>query len=281
MKQGSLGIIIEWTLIIMVFMSITLFAVFPFYWLVTSSLKPSGEIFAAVPTLLPSEINLESYHELLQSGSAFRTGLRNSLIVASSTAILSCLIALLASYSLTTFQVRGQGVFSMLLFMTQMFPQAVILVPLFILFQNIGLYDTLPALILIDMAFAIPVAIWLLIGFLNGIPREIIEAARIDGASHFGTIFRIIIPISRNGLLATMMYIFVRVWGELLFAVTMTPSNENKTLPVVLSGFRGQNVVDYSGMLATAVLTALPVIIIFLFLQRFFASGLVSGSVKG
>ncbi|MCG3772665.1 MAG: Inner membrane ABC transporter permease protein YcjP [Nitrosomonadaceae bacterium] len=262
-------------------LAIGFFAIFPFFWLAVSSLKPPSEIFSEAPTLLPQTLHLDGYKQILSSDSNFLTAMKNSLVVGSATAFLSCLLALFTAYSLMQFKLPGSRPFAISLFMTQMFPQAVILVPLFILFQDYNLYDTLPALVLANMAFSIPVAVWLLMGFMESIPSELIDAARIDGATHFGLMFRIIVPVSQNGIIAVIMWLFIRVWGELLFAVTFTTSQDTQTLQVFLAAFRGEYNTDWSGMLATSTLTALPVIIIFLLLQRFFASGLVSGAIKG
>jgi len=162
-----------------------------------------------------------------------------------------------------------------------MFPHASILVPLFMLFQTLRLYDQLSALVLANLAFAVPVAIWLLIGFFDNISDEVIDAAFIDGASHIGVMLRIILPMSANGILATCMYIFINTWSELLFAVTFTSSDATATLPVMLSSFKGQYSVDWAGLLAASTMTALPVAVLFLVLQRFFIEGITAGATKG
>ena len=257
------------------------FAVFPFFWMVSSSLKSPAEIFAPTPTLLPKDIYLDGYRSLFSPRSTFLRSMANSFIVAGSTAFFAGLFATLAAYSFSKFEFPGNKPLSFSLFLTQMFPHAAILVPLFMLFQTLQLYDQLSALVLANLAFAVPVAIWLLIGFFDGITDEVIDAALIDGASHIGVLFRIIIPMSINGILATSMYIFISTWSELLFAVTFTSSDAKATLPVTLSSFRGQYSVDWAGLLAAATLTALPVALLFLLLQRFFITGITAGATKG
>ncbi|MAS33868.1 MAG: ABC transporter permease [Anaerolineaceae bacterium] len=259
---------------------IAVFAIFPFYWMLINSLKPSDEVFAIPPTYFPSEINVESYTNLFASTSMFPRNMLNSLIVATCTALLATLVATMAGYSFSKFRFPGNRPLSYSLFLTQMFPVAAILVPLFIIFQRLGLYNTLGALIVAGMAFSVPVAIWLMIGFFDAIPSELIDAALIDGASQIGVLFRIILPISVNGIVATTMYIFISAWSELLFAVTFTSSRELATLPVALSNFTGQYGTDWTGMMAASVLTALPVAIIFLILQRYFVQGITAGAVK-
>ncbi|MBZ0304257.1 MAG: carbohydrate ABC transporter permease [Anaerolineae bacterium] len=259
---------------------IGVFAIFPFYWMLINSLKAPNEVFAIPPTYFPSEVSFDSYTNLFASNSMFPRNMLNSFIVATSTAVLATLIATMAGYSFSKFRFPGNRPISYSLFLTQMFPVAAILVPLFIIFQRLGLYNTLGALILAGMAFSVPVAIWLMIGFFDAIPSELIDAALIDGASQIGVLFRIILPISVNGIVATTMYIFISAWSELLFAVTFTSSRELATLPVALSNFTGQYGTDWTGMMAASVLTALPVAIIFLSLQRFFVEGITSGAVK-
>jgi multiple sugar transport system permease protein len=260
---------------------VILFAMFPFYWMISNSLKAPAEVFEYPPSFFPKQPYLDSYKNLFSPGSSFSRNMLNSFIVASTTALASGLIALLAAYSFSKFTFPGNKALSFALFLTQMFPVSAILVPLFIIFQRLQLYNTLSAPILANMAFSVPVAIWLMIGFFDAIPSELIDAGRIDGATQLGVLFKIILPISVNGIVATIMYIFIGAWSELLFSVTFLSSKELFTLPVALSTFTGQYGTDWSGLLAASVLTALPVTAIFLMLQRYFIAGLTSGAVKG
>lgn len=268
-------------LIAIYLLAIGLFAVFPFFWMLSSSFKAPREIFAATPSLFPKEIYLEGYQELFAENSDFLNSMWNSVKVAGSTALFACMLATLAAYSFSKFRFPGNRPLSFSLFLTQMFPHAAILVPLFALYRSLELYDSLNALVLSNLAFALPVAIWLMIGFFDAIPDDLIDAALIDGASRLGVLWRIITPISVNGILATAMYIFIHTWSELLFAVTFTSSDDKATLPVLLSSFRGQYGVDWAGLLAASALTALPVALLFLTLQRFFVEGMTAGATKG
>ena len=261
---------------------VVVFALFPFYWMILTSLKPPDQIFANPPTFTLQGLHLDAYRELLlEPSSDFRMFMRNSFIVAGTTSLLTILIAALAAYAFSKFTFPGNKSISLSLFFTQLFPQAVIIVPLFIIFRRLNLYDTFGALILANMVFGLPVAIWLIIGFFDGIPDELIDAALIDGATRVGVLFRIILPISYTGLVATFMFIFIGVWSELLFAVTFTTKREVRVLPLALSNFIGQYTADWNGLLAASTLTALPVVIIFLLLQRFFISGMTEGAMKG
>ena len=268
-------------LVILYLTAIGLFAVFPFFWMLVSSLKAPAEIFSATPTLFPTELYLEGYRTLFEPGSSFLQSMANSAIVAGSTALLASFGATLAAYSFSKFKFPGNRPISFSLFLTQMFPHAAILVPLYILFQTLQLFDRLSGLVLANLAFAVPVAVWLLIGFFDSIPEELIDAALIDGAGRLGVLFRVILPITINGILATAMYIFISTWSELLFAVTFTQSAAKATLPVFLSSFKGQYSVDWAGLLAASTLTALPVALLFLLLQRFFIEGITAGATKG
>jgi ABC-type glycerol-3-phosphate transport system permease component len=250
--------------------------------MLVTSLKPPAEVFANPPTLLPKHIYLDGYQKLLFApNSEFPKFMRNSLIVAGATAVFTSVVASLAAYAFSKFRFPGSRRLSFSLFLTQLFPQAVIIVPLFIIFRNLRLYDTFGALILANMVFAVPVATWLMIGFYDGIPSELMDAALIDGCSRVGVLFRIIWPVSYTGMVATFMYVFIGAWSELLFAVTFTTRREVRTLPLALSGFLGQYTTDWAGLLAASTLTALPVAVIFLLLQRYFIAGMTSGAVKG
>ena len=268
-------------LVILYLIAIGIFAVFPFFWMLVSSLKTPGDIFSATPTLFPTELYLDGYRALFEPGSTFLQSMANSAIVAGSTALLASFGATLAAYSFSKFKFPGNRPLSFSLFLTQMFPHAAILVPLYILFQTLQLFDRLSGLVLANLAFAVPVAVWLLIGFFDSVPAELIDAALIDGAGRLGVLFRVILPITINGILATAMYIFISTWSELLFAVTFTQSAAKATLPVFLSSFKGQYSVDWAGLLAASTLTALPVALLFLLLQRFFIEGITAGATKG
>lgn len=267
-------------LIALYLLAVGFFAVFPFFWMLVSSLKLPAEIFASPPTFWPETLNLEGYRSLFSPGSQFTRSLLNSILVAAGTSVLAGLFATLAAYSFSKFEFPGNRPLSFSLFVTQMFPHAAILVPLFVLFRTLQLYDKLGALVLANLAFAVPVAIWLMIGFFDSIPPELTDAALIDGASQLGVLFRIIVPLSINGILATTMYIFINTWSELLFAVTFTSSDAKATLPVFLSSFRGQYSVNWAGLLAASAMTALPVAVLFLALQRFFIEGITAGATK-
>lgn len=259
---------------------VVFFAVFPFVWMILTSLKPSDEIFVNPPRLLPRRLYLDGYIKLF-TGMEFAKYMRNSFIVAGTTSLATSFCACLAAYAFSKFRFTGSQPLSFSLFLSQLFPQSVILVPLFIIFRRLGLYDTYGALIVANMVFAVPVSTWLMIGFFDGIPAELSDAALIDGCSRLGVLYHIIVPIARTGILATGMYIFIGSWSELLFAVTFTTNREVRTLPLALSNFIGQYTQDWSGLLAASTLTGLPVAIIFLALQHYFVEGMTSGAVKG
>ena len=281
MRRSLRRLTLSQVLVALYLIAVGLFAVFPFFWMLSSSLKPPGQVFSPTPSLFPEELYLEGYIGLFAEGSNFLRAMGNSIFVAGATATLASLFATLAAYSFSKFRFPGNRPLSFSLFLTQMFPHAAILVPLFLLFQTLQLFDRLSALVLANLAFAVPVAIWLLIGFFDSIPDELTDAAMIDGAGRLGVLFRIILPITINGILATAMYIFISTWSELLFAVTFTQSSGKATLPVLLSSFKGQYNIDWAGLLAASTLTALPVAVLFLLLQRFFIEGITSGATKG
>lgn len=220
---------------------VALFAAFPVYWMVATSLKPNREIFSSTPRPVPAEPTLEHYREILTGnlipGVTFADFFLNSALVAVSTVLLSGLVALLAATAVARFRFTLRTSFLIMLLVVQMIPLEALVIPLFLMIQRLGLYNTLPSLILTYLGFSLPFAVWMLRGFVAAVPKELEEAAAIDGASRAQTFRRILFPLVAPGLVATSIFSFITAWNELIFALTFVNDQDRYTLPVAMTFF--------------------------------------------
>lgn len=253
----------------------------PFLWMLLGSFKPTYELLQKQgQTLWIDHPTLENYQRLFQEYD-FKQYFLNSLLVATVTATFSTSLAAFAGYALARFQFPGRGFFGVLILVTQMLPGIAVIIPLFIWFKQFQLIDTYFALFIAYNAFAIPFSTWMLRGFFAGIPRELEEAALIDGAGEFGTFWRVVVPLALPGLMATAIFAFILSWHEFLFAVTFTNKAELRTLTVGIAAMRGKDVIDWGLLNAGVVITTIPVALLFGFVQRYLVQGLTAGAVKG
>lgn len=255
-------------------------ALFPVFWMASSSLKPGPELFARDMTLLPVAWTLENYRNVWNNTN-FPRYFWNSFQVAALSTILSVVISMYAAYALARIQFAGRYAFGLLMLVTQMFPHILLVLPLFLIIQRIGLLNTHAALIIAYTAFSLPFTIWLLRGFFESIPEELEEAAAIDGASQLMTFHRIILPLAGPGLAAVTMFGFIRGWNEFLFALVFLQSRELFTLPIGLANFQEEYTFRWDLIMAGAGIITLPVLFLFLLMQRFIVQGLLGGAVKG
>jgi len=255
------------------------FVLFPFYWMVATSLKSTSDIFAIPPTWIPAHPTLGAYANLANDP-LFPRYFLNSVIVAGLTTVLALIVGSLAAFALARFRFRGGATLSTGLLLTQLLPQATLLVPLFLIWTQLHLYNTPIALVLTYLTFALPVATWLLLSFFDSIPVDIEEQALIDGCSRLQSFYYILLPLSRGGLGGTAIYVFLAAWSEFVFALTFISSDSLRTLPVGLSLFIGQHSTAWSDLMAGATVTTIPVLVLFLAIQRFFVAGLTAGAVK-
>lgn len=259
--------------------AVGLFAVFPFIWMLLTSVKPQAEILTSTPVFVPSEILLERYADVLTRG--FTTYLRNSVIVTLSSTVLGVGIAALAGYSLARFTMPLRRYLLLVVLSTQMFPVAALIIPLFILMRNYGLLNSLTGLIITYVAITTPIAVWILRGFFKGIPEDLEEAAMTDGATRFGAMVRVILPLAGPGLAAVGVFVFIAAWREFFVALTFLNDQDLHTLPVALARFEGFANIDFGGIMAASVLFTLPVVVFFLLVHRHLTTGMVAGSIKG
>src|SRR5579883_1102578 len=258
-------------------------AIFPLYWLVTSSFKTGLELVSPTPTLVPLHPSLLNYLQVLSTGLIVDYFV-NSIKIAVITTVCLVTIASLAAYSLTRFQYPGRSIIANSVLAAYMFPGILLAVPLTILYARIGLINTHFGLILAYVTFGLPFALWLLIAYFETIPREIDEAARVDGASHFGVYWRIILPLSMPGLVTGGIFAFLGAWNEFLLALVLIQQNELKTLPVGLALFlQGGpgDTIQWGGRMAAGVMVIIPCLVFFVLVSRYIVRGLAAGAVKG
>jgi ABC-type glycerol-3-phosphate transport system permease component len=256
-----------------------MFSVAPFAWMLITSIKPDSQIQTRRPVFWPSEPTLSRYGDVLDSG--FATALKNSLIVAVGTTVAGVVVAALAGYALARFDLPMKKYLLLLVMSVQMFPVAVLLIPLFVVMGDLHLLNSWLGLVIAYLSFTTPLAIWMLRSFLETIPKEMEEAAMTDGATRLSAMVRVILPLAGPGLAATAIFSFIAAWNEFLFALTFLNDDDKRTLPVALQSFIGLQQADWGLIMAASVLFTLPVVVFFLLIQRRLTSGMVAGSVTG
>jgi len=247
--------------------------------MVLTSLKTYGEIYTRTPTFFPRTLYLQHYVDIVKEGLFRYYG--NSLIVASSATAFSVFISLLAAYSLSHFRYRGRQTLSQMILFVYLFPAAVLFIPLLIVVNFLGMTDTLSSLMLVYPVFGVPFATWLLTGYFSTIPRELEEAARVDGCGRIGALFRVILPVALPGVITATIYCFLLSWNELLYAFTFISTESNKTLPMWLSERILGDVYMWGELMAGAVLMLIPILTMYLLGQKYMVKGLTAGAVKG
>lgn len=252
-------------------------ALAPLVWCVYASLVPDAALFDATA---PVSLSTHSYSTVLFER-AFARAIWSSLVVALMTTCLALALAAPCAYALARLEMRGKSIVLGAVLAVSMFPQVSIVGPLFLVLKAIGLIDTRPGLVLPYVTFALPLAVWLLVAFFKELPKELEEAAKMDGASTLRTLVDVILPLSLPGLATTGIFTFVYCWNELVFALSFTVSPEHRTAPVAITMLRGQHQIPWGQILAASVLATAPVAIIVVVAQRWIVRGLVAGAVKG
>lgn len=252
----------------------------PYIWTFITSITPASELNTGGASYWPEAPTFEAYGLLLEV-TPFLQYLGNSLLTALGTVALTVVIGLAAAIALSRYRFGGRRVVLMSILLVQVFPAVLLLVPLYAELRAFGLLDTRIGLILVYVTFATPFATWLLKGFMDEIPVELEEAARVDGASSLQMYWHVLLPLMRPGIAAAATYAFIYSWNEFIYAVTFASSTEVRTIPVGLSLFIGESTIRWELLTAGGVLAALPIILGFMFVQRHLVAGLTSGAVKG
>ena len=256
------------------------FALLPVYWLLVTSLTPKTEVFAYPPKFFPTEISFDAYTSLFSNPQLF-VYLQNSVIVSVITAILSVLVSAYMGYSFSKFRYTGRRALMYFVLASQMFPQALLLVTLYTVFAAYNLLNTYTALVLSFTTFTLPLCVWMLKGFFDTIPDELIEAARVDGASRLRIIHSIVLPLSAPGLVAAGLFAFVRGWNDFIFALTLAGPEKQTLPPGLVNTFVGEASTAWPELMAASLVVSLPVAIAFILLQRYLVGGMTAGAVKG
>jgi ABC-type glycerol-3-phosphate transport system permease component len=251
----------------------------PLCWALLASMTPEERLFTN-PSFVPSTLTFDHYRALF-AGRDFWTPIRNSLIVAGATTVLSVSLGALGAYALARLDFRGKTPALAFVLAVSMFPQISIVSPLFLLLRELRLLNTFGGLVLPYLTFSMPLAIWLLVGFFRQLPADLEDAALVDGASRVRTLWEIVLPLAKPALATTAILTFLYSWNEFLFALSFTLGPERYTVPVAIALFRGQYQVPWGQILAGAVVATLPVAIIVFVAQRRIIAGLTSGAVKG
>jgi N,N'-diacetylchitobiose transport system permease protein len=256
-------------------------ALFPVYWMVLSSFKRNSELRTLSPQFLPTNPTLNNYRKVLERD-YFWTAMRNSAIVTLTVVFLALAIAFLAAVALSRFRFRGRMAFIIAVIAIQMVPAEALIISLFQVLDGRQLTNTIIGLSLTYLIFVLPFTIWTLRGFVGGVPLELEEAARVDGASRFGAFIRVTLPLVAPGLVATGIFAFILAWNEFIFALVIMNRPQTQTMPVWLQAFNeGARGTDWGGVMAGSTVMAVPVVIFFLIVQRKVTAGLTAGAVKG
>ena len=255
------------------------FAGFPILWMVFASVKSNAEIFALPPKLLPEHFTLAAYGAIFGDPTKVRFFV-NSYFVALVVTALTVLLAIVTAYGFSRYTFRFKNVLSVFIISTQTVPPITLLIPYFGMVVSLKIFNTYYALVLTYMVFTLPYAILLMIGYLNTLPKDLDEAVLVDGGSSWTALWRVIVPLAVPGIVATAVYTFLLAWSEFLFALTLTKSMDMRTVPIGIELLMGQHAFEWNEMMAMSVLGSLPLLVLYLFAQRYFLAGMTAGSVK-
>jgi multiple sugar transport system permease protein len=251
---------------------------FPLAWMVTVSVRPNIEVMKMPPDWIPQVFTMEAYAKIF-SNTKFLIVFLNTMIVSLVVTVLSLVLGAMAAYALARFKFIGQRTVLMFLITTQMFPLVLLCIPYFRIFITLGLYDTRTSLVVVYLTFTLPFCILMLRSYFLNIPRDIEEAAMVDGCSRLGAIFRTLIPMSYPAFIGAGLYTFLLAWNEFLFAVVLIESWENRVLTMAIYSLMAEFVTDWNTMMAFSVLASLPLVVAFVFLQKFMVQGMTAGAL--
>jgi len=260
---------------------VALLLLFPLYWMVVTAVLPTSETLAREPTLWPawSRLDLRAFGEAF-ARKPLATWLLNSLAVTAGATVISLVIAALAGYSLSRFRTPAQQWTGLTLLLTKMLPGSLVVIPFFIMASTFHLIDSLFALMLANAAVGVPFATWMLKGFFDGIPRELEQAAMLDGCGHLGAFLRVVVPLARPGLAASAIYLAILSWSDFVFARTLINDQARWTITTGLVSFVGEHGIDWPALMAAGVISLAPMVVLFLLLEPFLVSGMTAGAQR-
>jgi multiple sugar transport system permease protein len=259
---------------------LALAVLFPFYWMTITSFKSEEQMHSLASMFWPQPLVTENYQQLL-SRTEFASWYGNSVVVSVSSTLLATAVGTIGAYALARLRFLGRGFMASATLITYLVPPSILFIPLYAQMRNLGLANSLSGLIAAYPSFTVPFVTWLLMGYFESIPEELEEAAMIDGATRFGAFYRIVLPLSAPGVLAAALYAFTQAWNEFLYALVFITDARLRTLPVGLASFITGDVYGWGYLMSGAVLTTLPVIAAYIYLQKYMVEGLTAGSVKG
>ena len=254
--------------------------IFPFFWILSTSLKEPQEIMSSVLTYIPRVLTFENYKKVWNS-IGFDQYFFNSFCSSGVAVINVTIVSLLGGYALARYKFAGKGIVMMLLLLTQMIPGIILVIPLFRVWLQLHLNNTLYSLMLTYSTTQLPFCMVMMSGFFAGLPRELEEAAQIDGCTLLGALFRILIPTIAPGIVATAAFAFVNSWNDLVYALNFINAQKLFTLPVGLSMMKGEFTIDYGALCAGCIISLIPVLLLFAYIQKYLVKGLAAGAVKG
>lgn len=262
---------------------VMLVTLFPFYWILNTSLQRPKDIFSNLPSFVPSSPNFGAYKNLFRASGTMRfsQSLINTVVVGIFTTFICVTVGSIAAYSLARLKFRGVSITLLIFITTQMLPPIALMIPIYLFLSRLQLIDTKISLVIGYTSWIMPVCIWILYGYFKTIPKHIEDAARIDGCSRFSALIKVVLPISIPGIAAATIFAFISSINEFLYALVVTATYHSKTMPVVLSEFVGKYMVDYVGMSAGTVIAAVFPIILALIFQKYLIRGLTAGAIKG
>jgi multiple sugar transport system permease protein len=267
------------TLMIIALLIGAIYAAFPALWMLINSFKPNTEIFAYPPKFVSSTFSFDAYKTIITNPEKVRFFI-NSYIISISVTIFTLIVAILAAYSFSRYDYKLKKTLNVAIISVQAVPPITLLIPYFGLIVILGMYNSYRALILTYMVFTLPYAILMLTGYFNTLPKELDQAVMVDGANTFYALWKILVPIAKPGIVSVGIYTFMQAWNEFLFALTLTKTIDMRTVPIGIQQLMGQHSYEWNEMMAMSILGCLPVLIIFLFFQRYYTGGLTAGSVK-
>jgi multiple sugar transport system permease protein len=279
-KKVQLGRVLGKVVLYALVTAVSVLTIFPIYWMLVTTFQPSKFTLHYPPPLFPQEITFNQFAELF-ANHPIALWLRNSFLIATMSMLLCMALTVLGAYALSSLRWKGRSLFGLFLLVTQMLPEILIVIPLYIIYRRLNMLDSLPALSLVDTAFALPICIWILKGVFDTVPAEVLDAAVVDGCTELSVLWKIVLPLSAPGLVAVAVVSFFSAWNEFLFAVIMLSSAEFQPASVGLTTLKATGFTPVEQYMAAGLIFSILPVLFYLIMQRYIVAGLTAGAVKG